>query len=126
MRRTIGYPLSATAALLAIFGAGRAADAKPPVAQRAHIVAAVDAAVAAGLPGVVVYARNGSRTIVVAGGSDQLATKRAMTTSDRFRIGSVTKTFTATVVMQLVHENKLTLDDTVEQHLPGLVRNGKA
>jgi len=46
--------------------------------------------------------------------------------ADRFRIGSVTKTFTATVIMQLVHEGRLRLSDTVEQHLPGLVRQGGA
>ena len=49
-----------------------------------------------------------------------------MTSTDRFRVGSVTKTFVATVVMQLVAERKLTLDDSVEQHLPGLVPNGGA
>ncbi|TDC71406.1 serine hydrolase domain-containing protein [Streptomyces hainanensis] len=40
----------------------------------------------------------------------------------RFRIGSVTKTFTATVVLQLVDEGRLSLDDTVEEWLPGVVR----
>jgi D-alanyl-D-alanine carboxypeptidase len=39
----------------------------------------------------------------------------------RFRIGSVTKTFVATVVLQLVAERRLRLDDTLDQRLPGLV-----
>jgi D-alanyl-D-alanine carboxypeptidase len=38
-----------------------------------------------------------------------------------FRIGSDTKAFVATVVLQLVGEGALSLDDTVEQHLLGVV-----
>ncbi|MFI6205652.1 serine hydrolase domain-containing protein [Streptomyces sp. NPDC051041] len=42
--------------------------------------------------------------------------------ADHFRAGSVTKTFVATVVLQLAAERRLALSDTVERHLPGLVR----
>jgi len=42
----------------------------------------------------------------------------------RFGIASTTKTFTATVVLQLVGEGRLTLDDSVEKRLPGRVRDG--
>ncbi|MFE7129264.1 serine hydrolase domain-containing protein [Streptomyces sp. NPDC057638] len=42
----------------------------------------------------------------------------------RFRIGSVTKMFTATVVLQLVGEGRLGLDDPVASHLPGVVPGG--
>ncbi|MGW0335999.1 serine hydrolase domain-containing protein [Streptomyces sp. NPDC003011] len=41
--------------------------------------------------------------------------------ADHFRAGSVTKTFIATVVLQLAAEHRLKLSDTVERHLPGLV-----
>ncbi|MGW2085506.1 serine hydrolase domain-containing protein [Streptomyces sp. NPDC001880] len=41
--------------------------------------------------------------------------------ADHFRAGSITKTFVAAVVLQLVQEGKLRLSDTVEQLLPGLV-----
>ncbi|MEV4613705.1 serine hydrolase domain-containing protein [Kitasatospora sp. NPDC049258] len=44
----------------------------------------------------------------------------------RFRIGSITKTFVATVVLQLKAERKLGLDDPVERHLPGLLPGGGA
>ena len=47
-----------------------------------------------------------------------------MSTTDGFRIGSVTKPYIATVVMQLAEEGKLSLDDTVESILPGLLPNG--
>ena len=36
----------------------------------------------------------------------------------RFRLGSITKQFTSTVIMQLVNEGKLKLDDTITTHLP--------
>ncbi|WP_394830227.1 beta-lactamase family protein [Pendulispora rubella] len=39
----------------------------------------------------------------------------------QFRVASVTKTFVATVVLQLVGEGKLSLEDTVERWLPGVV-----
>lgn len=42
--------------------------------------------------------------------------------ADHFRAGSVTKTFIATVVLQLAEEGRLSLSDSVELHLPGLVR----
>ncbi|MFE9772483.1 serine hydrolase domain-containing protein [Streptomyces sp. NPDC005931] len=45
-----------------------------------------------------------------------------MAPSDHFRAGSMTKTFIATVVLQLAEEQRLSLSDTVERHLPGLVR----
>ncbi|MET7680115.1 serine hydrolase domain-containing protein [Streptomyces sp. NPDC005423] len=42
--------------------------------------------------------------------------------ADHFRAGSITKTFIATIVLQLAAEQRLSLSDTVERHLPGLVR----
>jgi CubicO group peptidase (beta-lactamase class C family) len=38
----------------------------------------------------------------------------------QYRVGSITKTFTAVSIMQLRDEGKLDLDDRVEQHLPGI------
>jgi D-alanyl-D-alanine carboxypeptidase len=37
----------------------------------------------------------------------------------RFRIGSITKTFTATVILQLVEEGKLSLGDKLEKYVKG-------
>jgi D-alanyl-D-alanine carboxypeptidase len=47
-----------------------------------------------------------------------------MNARDHFKIASVTKTYTATVVLQLVGEDKLSLSDTVQRRLPGVVPNG--
>ncbi|MEU9125929.1 serine hydrolase domain-containing protein [Streptomyces sp. NPDC048506] len=40
---------------------------------------------------------------------------------DTFRIGSITKVFVATVVLQLAAERRLTLETPVQRHLPGLL-----
>jgi len=48
---------------------------------------------------------------------------RAATPETQYRIGSITKTFTATAVMQLRDGGLLDLDDRLEQHLDG-VANG--
>ncbi len=40
----------------------------------------------------------------------------------RFRIGSLTKSFTAVLIVQLVEEGKLKLDDKITTHLPGYPR----
>jgi CubicO group peptidase (beta-lactamase class C family) len=43
---------------------------------------------------------------------------RDATTDTQYRIGSITKTFTAAAVMLLVEEGKVALDDPLERHLP--------
>ncbi|MFF0388315.1 serine hydrolase domain-containing protein [Kitasatospora sp. NPDC004615] len=67
---------------------------------------------------------NGSTVWKGAAGVANMATGAPADPEGRFRIGSVTKTFVATVVLQLVAEHRLGLDDSVESHLPGAVPNG--
>lgn len=67
---------------------------------------------------------NGSTVWKGAAGVADLATGAPADPDGRFRIGSVTKTFVATVVLQLVVEHRLGLDDSVESRLPGAVPNG--
>jgi CubicO group peptidase (beta-lactamase class C family) len=50
-------------------------------------------------------------------GTASYADDRAATADTQYRIGSITKTFTATAVMQLRDEGRLDLDDRLEQHL---------
>jgi D-alanyl-D-alanine carboxypeptidase len=57
-------------------------------------------------------------------GVAELGTDRPVDPNGWFRIGSVTKTFTAAVVLSLVSDGVVTLDDTCEQWLPGLVPGG--
>jgi D-alanyl-D-alanine carboxypeptidase len=81
--------------------------------------------VAAGVPGVVVLVRRDGRTVRLASGYSNLAKKTPMHVGDRFRIGSVTKSFVATVVLQLAGEGKLSLEDSIERWLPGVVPNSE-
>lgn len=78
--------------------------------------------VADGQPGVIIMSRNGTRVSHVTAGVADKATGRPMDPRLHFRIASVTKSFTATVVLKLVAERKISLDDTVDKWLPGLVR----
>ena len=63
--------------------------------------------------------RDGDTWIGVAGKADT-ATGTTVQPVQRFRVGSLTKQFTAALVLQLVEEGKLTLDDTVHHWLPSL------
>lgn len=80
----------------------------------------------AGSPGAVVLVRDASGTRAGVGGYANLRTKEHMRADHVFRVGSITKTFVATVVLQLEAEGTLALDDTVEHWLPGVVPNGQA
>ncbi|HDR7544255.1 serine hydrolase domain-containing protein [Bacillus sp. CH_442] len=75
-----------------------------------------------GYPGILAKTSEGGKTWSYAAGVANLSTKKAMKTDFRFRIGSVTKTFTATVVLQLAGENRLNLDDSIEKWLPGVIQ----
>jgi Tol biopolymer transport system component/CubicO group peptidase (beta-lactamase class C family) len=71
----------------------------------------------------------GAKSVIVfvsVGGKEYAATAgtRHPKADQRFRIGSVTKTFTATIVFQLMEEGNLRLDSTLDEHLPGVVPRG--
>lgn len=55
-------------------------------------------------------------------GLASLATGAPAAPDDEVRIGSVSKTFIATVVLQLVAEHRIALDQPVQRYLPGLLR----
>jgi D-alanyl-D-alanine carboxypeptidase len=74
-----------------------------------------------GAPGITAEIRADGDTWFGTAGKADTATGRVREQAERFRIGSTTKTFVATVVLQLVAEGRLSLDDTVERHLPSVV-----
>lgn len=82
---------------------------------------AMDAAVHDGVPGVVGVAQRNGRIWSGDAGVADLTTGRERRAPDRFRVGSITKTFVATVMLQLEAEGRLSLDDTVDHWLPGVV-----
>lgn len=67
------------------------------------------------IPGAVVLMRQGDQQWLQAFGTADLKTKQPMQSDMVFRVGSNTKTMTATVILQLVQEGKLKLDDKVSQ-----------
>ncbi|MFN8224740.1 MAG: serine hydrolase domain-containing protein [Gaiellales bacterium] len=79
---------------------------------------------ATGAPGALVLVRNGTRTTTGQAGVAIAGTTRRIGVDQPFRVGSITKTFVAVVVLQLAEEHRLGLDDTVEEWLPGLLPYG--
>ena len=72
-----------------------------------------------GIPGVVVGVVAGGKLTWAKGyGTTDLAGGVPLTPSTPFRIGSVSKVFTATAILQLRDAGKLRLDDPVVMHLP--------
>jgi D-alanyl-D-alanine carboxypeptidase len=72
-------------------------------------------------PGLLVSITKGSDIIYEkAKGFANIETKELMDLKMRFRIGSLTKTFTGTVLLQLVDEGKLKLDDPLEKYFPNV------
>ncbi|MFJ2899104.1 serine hydrolase domain-containing protein [Streptomyces sp. NPDC087218] len=94
--------------------AAPAIAASPAEPSHAATRQALEAAVAEGVPGAVAQARDGRARWADTAGKRKKA--------DRFRVGSITKTFTATVLLQLQAEGWLDLDDPVEKWLPAVVR----
>ncbi|NSC21756.1 beta-lactamase family protein [Streptomyces albus subsp. chlorinus] len=71
-----------------------------------------------GAPGVLARVEDGAGTWAGAVGTADRATGRPRSARERFRIGSLTKPFVATVLLQLEAEGKLRLDDPVGRWLP--------
>lgn len=84
--------------------------------------AALDAIVTGGTPGALARVTDGSVRWTGTAGTADRRTGQPRRADERFRIGSPTKTFTATVLLQLEAEGVLGLDDSVEKWLPGVVR----
>ncbi|WP_406176806.1 serine hydrolase domain-containing protein [Streptomyces canus] len=82
---------------------------------------AVRAAVRDGVPGVTLTAKDAGSTWSTTAGVGNLKTHAPRSADDRYRVGSITKTFVSTVLLQLEAEGRLSLDDTVEKWLPGVV-----
>ncbi|WP_371493493.1 beta-lactamase family protein [Kitasatospora sp. NBC_00374] len=109
-------------------GPSPTAGSSAPRVDRGSLDAAVAAMVKQGGASAALGAvREGSRpTWKGAAGTSDVATGAPVDENGRFRIGSVTKAFVSTVVLQLVGEHRLGLDDPIERFLPGEVPNGAA
>jgi CubicO group peptidase (beta-lactamase class C family) len=70
------------------------------------------------IPGAAVAVLAGGRVVDRAAGVLSTSTGVEATADSVFQIGSITKVWTATLVMQLVDEGKLDIDKTVQTYLP--------
>ena len=84
----------------------------------------LDQLVAAGAPGAAGWVEDERGSRRAASGLADLEGGRPMVPGLRFRAGSLTKSLVATVVLRLVAEGRLSLSDTVEQRLPGILAYG--
>jgi D-alanyl-D-alanine carboxypeptidase len=105
--------------LLASVAGTAAPVAEPSLEERLASV------IRAGTPGVLVRVDDGARHVTAVRGVAVLSPRIRLRGDDRFRAGSITKTFVAVVALQLVAEKRLRLEDTVERRLPGLVPGGE-
>jgi D-alanyl-D-alanine carboxypeptidase len=80
-----------------------------------------DALPAQGAPGVLVEVDTPRGDVRVRSGHGNVDRRTPVPWQAKFRIGSYTKTFVAATVLQLVGEDRLSLEDTVDRWLPGVV-----
>ena len=128
-----GPAAASTSAAKACVADPAAVAAKQPSATTtaalpADLVTKLDAAAQAGFkeaasPGAIVAVRTPQGTWIKAYGESDPAKKVPMTADMHVRIGSVTKPFTGTLVMQLVEQGKVSLDDPISKYVDG-VPNG--
>jgi CubicO group peptidase (beta-lactamase class C family) len=110
------------ALVLALFAVTPAAAAQRP--PRAAVQRTVDSLVANALAegpvaGMSVAVVRGRDTIVMKGyGFADIENEVPATAQSVYRIGSITKQFTAAAVMQLVEQNKISLNDTIGAYVP--------
>lgn len=111
--------------LVAFVAASVSATAAPPADLRAQADAVVAAAFPADGPGVAVVITRGGRTIYTASrGYADVGGRRPITPQTVFRYGSMSKQFTAAVIMQLVQEGRISLDDPLSRFFPDYPQPG--
>lgn len=119
-----GRSLKAAALAVALVAAPAVLKAAPCAEELPPLLEAKMAEL--GVPGLIVRidVPDGCQWTAALGFEDAGKT-RPMRLDEHVRVGSVTKTFTGTVILQLVDEGKLGLDDPISKHFPG-VPNGSA
>ncbi len=110
-------------AFLFVFPVSLSAQGLPPAAAVAHVADSLAQAfvVEREAPSVAIALVRGRDTIMMrAWGKADLEQDVAATPGSVYRIGSVTKQFTAAAVMQLVEQGKVRLDDSIATYLATL------
>jgi len=68
--------------------------------------------------GSIALFQNGDVIYSQAIGFDDTESKKKSTTNTKYRIGSISKTFTAVLIFKAIEENKLSLDQTIASYFP--------
>lgn len=71
-----------------------------------------------GFNGSILLAKNGEIVFEDYRGLINFKTKEPITATTPFHVASISKTFTATVVLKLMEEGKISLEDPIEKYLP--------
>ncbi|MFI6182976.1 serine hydrolase domain-containing protein [Nonomuraea sp. NPDC051191] len=119
-RALLALPLSLVLSLPLLLGPAPA-QAAP---QRTDLQTALDAIATSGAPGALAEVRDGSGTWAGTSGSNDLH-GTPVPAGARWRIGSVTKTFVATLILQLAGQRRIGLDTPMAEYLPGLLPRGE-
>lgn len=90
-------------------------------ARDAVVQSDIDAIVDSGVAGMIATLTADGRTTTLTSGVARRDTTEPIPVPAQVRIGSITKSFTAAILMQLVSEGKLNLDDPIDTYLPGVV-----
>jgi D-alanyl-D-alanine carboxypeptidase len=117
--------VGAAAALLVLGSPALAADAPKlaPELQARIDSAARDILGKTGVPSAsVAIVRDGEIAYLAAYGTARLSPRVEASPAMRYSIGSISKQFTATAILLLAEEGKLSLDDPVSRFLPDLTR----
>src|SRR6266851_2013683 len=95
----------------------------PPDLQQKIDQLATDTLARTGVPSAsVAIVKNGQLVYTNAYGDARLDPKTPATTKMRYSIGSISKQFTATAILLLQEQGKLSLDDKVAKYIPELTR----
>ncbi|MFI5779972.1 serine hydrolase domain-containing protein [Nocardia sp. NPDC051570] len=98
------------------------------ISQSSPLRTDIEALLRSGATGVIVTVTDQDRHQTLTGGFADLATSRPIPQepAQQVRVGRITETFTAALVLQLVGEDRIRLDAPIETYLPGLLRGDAA
>ncbi|MFF4772136.1 serine hydrolase domain-containing protein [Microtetraspora fusca] len=123
-RRRARAALLAALILPVALASATPAFAAPAAGGDVELRQALEQVVARGSVGAFADVRDENGHWAERAGTARLGGTQPVPHDPNFRMGSTTKSFVATVVLQLVGEGRLSLEDPVERWLPGVVPNG--
>ena len=125
--RPLTIALAVLSALVCLSGRATVSARQVPGSRLADAVDAISVAALRELqlPSLSIAIARGSRVLLAkAYGLADLENDVAATERTVYRIGSITKQFTAAAILRLAEQRKLSLDDEISRYVPSLQRHG--